>query len=134
MTEPLDHAKAQELFSDYRGGALPAERAAAVREHLRECAACKRDYDGFAMAVSSLTRLKVEAPPDFLSTIQGEIRRRSRGRFFARRSAFARFPLELVSLITLMIMLVVYLFLTVTEPKRVHEVGPGHGPASGAKP
>jgi predicted anti-sigma-YlaC factor YlaD len=130
----LSHAQAQELFSDYREGSLPPERATEVRAHLAACRDCKRDYDSFASAVSSLMQLKAQAPPDFLGAVQGQIRRRSRGRFFVKKSPWARFPLELVSFITLMIMLVVYLFLRVAEPHKVQEGGgtppapmaPGH--------
>ncbi|HJZ88986.1 MAG TPA: zf-HC2 domain-containing protein [Polyangia bacterium] len=116
---PLDHAQVQELFSDFRDGSLDPARTEAVRTHLHGCASCRKEYMAFADTVSSLMKLKTPAPPDFVETVQGAIRRRSRGRFFARKPP--RFPLELVSLITLMIMLVVYLFLTIGEPKKVRE-------------
>jgi predicted anti-sigma-YlaC factor YlaD len=127
MSSPLDHAAVQELFTDYRDGTLAAEKATEVRDHLASCEACRKEYDEFVQAVTSLGRLRTQAPPNFLSGIQTQIRRRSRGRFFVRRTA--RFPLELVSLITLMIMLVVYLFLTFAEPKKVHEGGGRPGAA-----
>ena len=126
----MEHAEAKERFSAYRDGDLPPGEVEAVRAHLAECKDCKHDYDEFANAVSSLIRLKASAPPDFVRSLKGEIARRSRGRFFARKPP--RFPLEVVSLITLMLMLVVWLYLRVSEPSKVHEGG-GAPPAAGKK-
>ena len=126
----MNHAEVKERFSAYRDGDLPPAEAEAVRAHLGECKDCKREFDDFGQAVSSLIRLKSAAPPDFVRSLQGEIRRRSRGRFFSRKPP--RFPLEVVSLITLMLMLVVWLFLRVSEPSKVHEGG-GAPPAAGGK-
>jgi predicted anti-sigma-YlaC factor YlaD len=119
VTKSLSHTEAQELFSDYREGGLSVDRATSVREHLESCAGCRAEYDWFVKTVSALGTLKSGAPADFLTSVQGEIRRRSRGRFFVRKTP--RFPLEIVSLLTLLIMLVVYLFMTVAEPKKVHD-------------
>ena len=126
----MTHAEAKERFSAYRDGDLAPSEADAVRAHLGECKDCKREFDDFGQTVSSLIRLKSVAPPDFVRSLQGEIRRRSRGRFFSRKPP--RFPLEIVSLITLMLMLVVWLFLRVSEPSKVHEGG-GAPPAAGGK-
>jgi len=131
MAGELSHAQAQERFSDYRDGSLaPADREA-VRAHLSACAACKREYAAFADTVSSLMKLKSEAPANFLPAVQEAIRRRSRGRFYGKKSFWTRFPIELVSLITLMLMLVVYLFLTIAEPRKLREGGGAAPPATG---
>jgi predicted anti-sigma-YlaC factor YlaD len=127
----MTHAEVKDRFSAYRDGELAPAEAEAVRAHLGECKDCKHDYDEFAQAISSLIRLKSVAPPDFVRSLQGEIRRRSRGRFFSRKPP--RFPLEIVSLITLMLMLVVWLYLRVSEPSRVREGAPGGAPAAGKK-
>ena len=126
----MTHAEVKERFSAFRDGDLPPAEAEAVRAHLGECKDCKHEFDEFGVTISSLIRLKSMAPPDFMRSLQGEIRRRSRGRFFARKPP--RFPLEIVSLITLMLMLVVWLFLRVSEPSKVHE-GSGSAPAAGKK-
>ena len=125
----MNHAEVKERFSAYRDGELPPAEAEAVRAHLGECKDCKREFDEFGQTVSSLIRLKSSAPPDFMRSLKGEIRKRSRGRFFARKPP--RFPLEVISLITLMLMLVVWLFLRVSEPSKVHE---GGGPPAAGKP
>jgi predicted anti-sigma-YlaC factor YlaD len=126
----VTHAEVKERFSAYRDGDLPPAEAEAVRTHLGECKDCKHYFDEFGVTISSLIRLKSAAPSDFMRSLQGEIRRRSRGRFFSRKPP--RFPLEIVSLITLMLMLVVWLFLRVSEPSKVHEGGSAP-PAAGGK-
>ena len=134
MASELSQAQAQERFSDYRDGALaPADREA-VRAHLGACADCKREYLAFADTVSSLMKLKSEAPPNFLPAVQEAIRRRSRGRFYGKKTFWTRFPIELVSLITLLIMLVVYLFLTIAEPRKLNEGGAGPPASPGRAP
>jgi hypothetical protein len=48
--EPAEHisgcAEFQELFADYRRGSLPEARALLVQDHLHECVACRRVFEG----------------------------------------------------------------------------------------
>ena len=118
----MDHGEAQDRFSEYREKSLSAAEARAVREHLETCGLCRSEYEAFVSTLSELSRLKSQGPApsaEFLPSLQEAIRRRSRGRFFSKRAS--RFPLEMVSLITLLIMLVLYLFMIAIEPRKVRE-------------
>jgi hypothetical protein len=63
MERPPEHirdcAAFQALIADYRAGRLPEARALLVKDHLRECIACRHVYEGKAAAPAILS----PAPP-----------------------------------------------------------------------
>ena len=113
----MEHARATELFSAYLDRELGAEEIRALEEHLAACEACRAEYETFAKAVSALGAMhKMAAPTQFTDGVRGEIRRRSKGRFFGPRRLAGRFPYEIFSLVMLGVILAVYMLLEVTRP------------------
>jgi anti-sigma factor RsiW len=106
----MDHAQAQDTFSDYVDGTLPERQRTEVDQHLATCIQCRTELTGFRNTVGSLGRLKQTAPASFLGDITKQIYKRSRGRFFRPRwKLFGRIPFEWVSLGTIIAMLVYYI-------------------------
>jgi hypothetical protein len=58
--------RVQESFIDYQAGALPPADAAAIREHLKSCLACQREWAGLQATLLQLDRLPVEEPSERL--------------------------------------------------------------------
>ncbi|HEY0947005.1 MAG TPA: zf-HC2 domain-containing protein [Opitutaceae bacterium] len=52
----------QESFIDYQAGTLPAPEAAKVREHLKTCLTCQREWAGLQETLLKLDRLPAEVP------------------------------------------------------------------------
>jgi len=78
MTRRLDRATCEEAFrrlDDYLDRQLTADEARLIEEHLRECAACSREFVFEASVIravrSKLRRL--EAPPALLDQIVQQI-------------------------------------------------------------
>lgn len=120
MTAPDSHQRASEAFSAYVEGDLgPAERAH-LDEHLATCMQCRVSLERFRRTVGRLGALKRTAPVSFLENVQGQINRRSRGRFFSKRALiFGRIPWEWVSLAMIVAMLVYYIVVLQTSPTGV---------------
>jgi predicted anti-sigma-YlaC factor YlaD len=105
----MDHARAQELFSDYHDGELAEAAREEVANHLGACELCRGEYQRFTAAVQAMSALRSDAPGDFVGSVQGQIRRRSRGRFFARPAPrFAQVTLSLITQATLGLAIVLY--------------------------
>jgi predicted anti-sigma-YlaC factor YlaD len=117
----MDHAQAQETFSEYLDGTLAARVRADVDQHLGACIQCRTELESLRRTVGSLGRLRQAAPAALLPEIKQQIYRRSRGRFFAPRwKLFGRIPFEWVSLATIIAMLVYYLAMLHGSPSGVH--------------
>jgi len=117
----MDHAQAQDTFSDYIDGTLTARLRTDVDQHLAACIQCRTELESFRRTMESLGRLRQAAPADMLPGIKQQIYRRSRGRFFAPRwKLFGRIPFEWVSLATIIAMLVYYLAMLHGSPSGVH--------------
>jgi anti-sigma factor RsiW len=117
----MDHAEAQNEFSDYVDGTLPEMKRAEVDQHLALCIQCRTELAGFKKTVGSLGRLRETAPPSFLADVKQQIYKRSQGRFFAPRwKLFGRIPFEWISLATIIAMLVYYLAVLHGSPGAVH--------------
>jgi anti-sigma factor RsiW len=64
----MECAELEALLCDYVDGTLAAEQAAAVREHLARCAACRELVEDASRAVVFLRRLEPVEPPGELLT------------------------------------------------------------------
>jgi len=110
-----EHTRAQEGFSDYLDGTLPAAERSALEQHLAGCAACSKELTDLRQTMSAIKAAPREAPsPEFMDSLREQIRTRSRGRFFGgqRRS----YRLEIASLVTLVIALIIYVVLQMVQP------------------
>src|SRR5256885_3097989 len=87
----------QESFVDYQSGTLLAPDAAAVREHLKSCLACQREWASLQATQLQLDRLPAEEPSPRLRAnfyLMLEEHRRAAdepGPFAAMRSRVDRF-------------------------------------------
>jgi hypothetical protein len=52
----------QESFVDYQSGTLPAAEAAQIRDHLKSCLTCQREWAGLQATLLQLDRLPAEEP------------------------------------------------------------------------
>ena len=116
----MDHAQAQEEFSDFVDGTLPELRRTEVEQHLAICIQCRTELAALRRTLGSLGRLKQQAPASLPSDVKQQIYKRSRGRFFAPRwKLFGRIPFEWISLATIIAMLVYYLAMIHGSPTGV---------------
>jgi anti-sigma factor RsiW len=110
----MEHAEAQEQFSAYHDGELPAADNAKLAEHLAGCAECRAEYEKFRaalVALRTLASLRQAAPQDFVGAVEGQIRKRSRGRFFTRPAPrLGQWTLSVISLVTLIVTVLIYYF------------------------
>ena len=108
----LDHQGAKDRFDRYYEGDLPAEEQRAMDGHLAECAECRAEYQRLVQALSLLSGMRrAHAPKDFVDGVQGQIRKRSRGRFFGRRPDLtSRLPYEVLSVVMLIAILAIFLY------------------------
>jgi anti-sigma factor RsiW len=114
------HGRSEERFSAYLENDLPEVERRALEQHLSGCLQCRTRLERFRTTVSSLSELRLQAPPTFLADIKGQIHRRSRGRFFGRRwMLFGRIPFEWVSLTMIIAMLVYYIVSLQSSPDGV---------------
>ena len=59
----INHHRSSQLLSAYLDGELLPAEAAAVQDHLLECAPCRADYEGLRITKSLLGQLPVAEPP-----------------------------------------------------------------------
>jgi anti-sigma factor RsiW len=109
----LSHDEARERFDRYYEGDLDSAERDAVDAHLAACPACQQEYQQLVAAMNALASMRGQAAPkDFVDAVQGRIRKRSRGRFFARRQDFTtRLPYELLSVVMLIAILAIFLYI-----------------------
>ena len=69
----MDHAQAQEQFSDFADGSLPEREKAALEQHLAACIQCRTELESFRRALGSLGKLKQSAPAGLLPSIHEQI-------------------------------------------------------------
>lgn len=78
MSHPLNRHTCEEAFrrlDDFLDRRLSAEETRLVEEHLQICAACTREFNFESSVLEGVKRKlrHVEAPPDLLSRILGQI-------------------------------------------------------------
>ena len=117
----MDHTQATALFTAYWDKDLAPEESSRLEEHLRSCVVCRREYEQFEKTVGVVHGLeKVPAPPQFARGVIDRVRQRSAGRFFSPQRMVDRIPYELFSLVMLGIVLVIYLFMQMSQPGKVN--------------
>lgn len=106
------HDEYEARLSELVDGSLPPEEQKALEQHIEGCAACKEDLAELRKTMSALSGLnRIPAPQNFDQEVADAIRRRSRGRFFGRRTLGDRVPFELLALVALVLGLALYFFL-----------------------
>ncbi len=120
MSGADSHKRATEAFSAYVDGELPPDERAHVEDHLATCIQCRVSLERFRRTVGKLGALKRAAPGNFLESVQAQINKRSRGRFFGKRfMLFGRIPFEWLSLATIVAMLLYYIVFLQSSPTGV---------------
>lgn len=120
MTAAGVHERIEERFSAYLERELPEREHAEIEAHLAICIQCRTNLERFRTTVGALARLRRDAPATFLAGVQGQIHRRSGGRFFRRRwLLFGRIPFEWVSLVMILAMLAYYIVVQHGAPTAV---------------
>lgn len=109
------HDRAMAAFSDYLDGSLGADEKAKLEQHLAGCAPCRAELDALQQTLDAMRGTsRPEAPPEFMDGLREQIRVRSRGRFFGERRRSYR--LEVASLVTLVIAVLIYVVLQMVQP------------------
>ncbi len=109
----MTEAEARELFSPYHDGELEEPARRALEALLAERPTLRAEYDSFRAALGAMSSLRAPAPVDFTAAVEGQIRKRSRGRFYARRSPrWSQLTLSVVSLATLLVTVLLYYYFT----------------------
>lgn len=116
MTEPKPnepgHEEIEALLVDYVEGTLGEADRARVKTHLETCEECRESTADAGESLRALSGLKKQpAPQNFDQEVAETIRRRSRGRFFGRRTLGDRVPLEILALVVLLLGLGLYFLL-----------------------
>lgn len=109
---PEAHPEIEEEFTDLLEQTLSAERQREVEAHLATCEGCRLAYEEYREAVSALSGLhKMGAPQHFEREVEETIHRRSRGRFFGRKTFGDRVPFELIAVLVLVLGLLLFFLL-----------------------
>lgn len=106
------HEEIEALLVDYADGTLGEADRARVAAHLEACEECRESTADAGESLRALSGLKKQpAPQHFDQEVAETIRRRSRGRFFGRRTLGDRVPLEILALVVLALGLGLYFML-----------------------
>jgi anti-sigma factor RsiW len=135
MSDPAHpHPEIEADLSELIENTLPAERQREVEDHLAACEPCRVAHEELRDAMSALSGLhKMGAPQHFERVVEETIRRRSRGRFFGRKTFGDRVPLELIAAIVMVLGLAMFFLLWSSQtgslryekPKPEPEIAPG---------
>ena len=107
----------EDRFRAYLDDELGDEERAAFEAELEGSAALRDEFDSYRQMVDLLRRMPPADPPGrFVERVEGKIRRRSRGRFFAVESRL-RFPYEAVVTVLLMAAMVALFLLATPNPE-----------------
>jgi anti-sigma factor RsiW len=106
------HDEFEARLSEYADGSLADEDRRALEQHLESCSTCRDDLAQLRKTIDALSGLhRMEAPRNFDQEVAETIRRRSRGRFFGRKTLGDRVPFGLLALLALVLGLALYFFL-----------------------
>jgi anti-sigma factor RsiW len=128
-TRPEAHPEIEVEFTDLLEQTLSAERQREVEAHLEGCEGCRLAYDEFRETVSALSVLhKMGAPQHFEREVEETIHRRSRGRFFGRKTFGDRVPFKLIAVLVLAFGLLLYSLLWTSRTGSLRYVKPPEEP------
>jgi anti-sigma factor RsiW len=123
----VEHARAQELLSDYLEGELEAADRVAVEAHLSGCEECRRDLESLQATLQALSRLAAAEPsPDFMDEVRKKLKRRGNSPLDVSYGLDRKLPFEAVSLVFICILLALYLILVIIPTEELtHDPKPG---------
>jgi anti-sigma factor RsiW len=133
-TDEHPHPEIEAELSDLIEKTLPAERQREIEAHLAGCEACRRAHDELRDTMTALSGLhRMGAPQHFEREVEETIRRRSRGRFFGRKTFGDRVPLELLAVLVLVVGIAIAFLLWSSQtgslryekPPQEPEIAPG---------
>jgi anti-sigma factor RsiW len=133
-TDEHPHPEIEAELSELIEKTLPEARQREIEEHLAGCEPCRRAHEELRDTLTALSGLhRMGAPQHFEREVEETIRRRSRGRFFGRKTFGDRVPLELIAVIVLVVGLAVAAVLWSSQtgslryekPPREPEIAPG---------
>lgn len=109
------------LFIAFLEGDLPEDRREAFEVELERDAQLRRDFESFAEIMGGVQSLPFEfAPPDFVDKVQGRIRRRSKGRFFAENFLYStRMPYEAIAVVMIAVMAAAWMLMGVPKDRQM---------------
>ncbi|HUT52367.1 MAG TPA: zf-HC2 domain-containing protein [bacterium] len=108
----MDCKQIRDGFSDYFDGLLPNPEQEPIREHLKGCVACRREYQRFSAAVRAMRELpEVKAPPNFVYLVQERLDRDAA--WFRRAASFLNHGLNALPLRSMTAVATAVLVLTI---------------------
>ncbi|QDG50943.1 hypothetical protein FIV42_09415 [Persicimonas caeni] len=109
------------LFIAFLEGDLPDERRQEFEAELERDAELRRDFEDFADIMGGVQSLPFEfAPPDFVDKVQGRIRKRSKGRFFAENFLYStRMPYEAIAVVMIAVMAAAWMLMGVPKDRNM---------------
>jgi len=112
------------LFNAYLEGDLDGGEREDFARRLETDAEFRKSWEQFENIMGGIRRLPMEfAPDDFVNRVQGRIRSRSNGRFFADNMLFrATMPYEVVAVVMMIVMATTYLFFGAPNDVKMHDV------------
>lgn len=116
----MNKEQAQELYSAYIEDDLTPVTRSSFEIFLKENEDVRQEFQDFEKTLNSLRGLaNVNPPPEFGRKIERRIRRRSKGRFFAKQDLplFFRIPFEWISFVIILLLLALYITTVLEKPK-----------------
>ena len=108
----MDCEHAKELFIAYHDGDLSDSEKSTLEKHLRECDACRQEWEVYSKTMKEVSGMHRLTPSDdFVSRVKQTIGRRSRGRFFGESTHFGM-GFAIVSFILILLVMLAYLFIS----------------------
>ncbi len=109
------------LFIAFLEGDLPEERREEFEAELDRDAQLRREFESFADIMGGVQSLPFEfAPPDFVDKVQGRIRKRSKGRFFAENFLYnTRVPYEAIAVVMIIVMAAAWMLMGVPKDRNL---------------
>lgn len=111
------------LFIAYLEGDLSEDERREFRDELAADDELRRDFEQFEEIMGGMQSLPIEfAPPDFVERVEGRIRSRSKGRFFADSFLYtARIPYEAIAVVMIIVMAAAWLLMEAPKDRGMQD-------------